>query len=233
MRYVTVHHVAVFLVAVGQVRAEPGPAKKIYPEAGCATNPSVVGPCFQVRGRAVLGNGTPGFRIAETGTSRVLGVLPAENEIVPTCLAKTVTTRSEVTGEFRVCPFTSAKEGHMQMVCVDSVGELTVRRGDEKNRTGFVDERTPGCSLPTPTLDPRWREDLPADVVDLVERYSGCIHFGGEEGYSEERRKEIEEAVTQLRCDHLDTDQDKLRKKYARTRRVLRVVNAASAYEVE
>ena len=32
------------------------------------------------------------------------------------------------------------------------------------------------------------------------------IHWGGEEGYSEERRKEIEDGVKRLRCDRLDTD---------------------------
>jgi hypothetical protein len=186
-----------------------------------------------VRGRAVIANGTPSFRILQAGTSRIFGVLPAENEIVPACLAKAVTPTSEVTAEFRVCPFTSAKEGQMQMVCVDSVGNFTVRRWDEKKRTHVVGGPTPGCAVPLPALGPRWREELPADVVDLVERYSGCIHFGGEEGYSEERRQEIDDAVTQLKCDRLETDEQALRKKYANRRRVLRVVNAAAAYEVD
>jgi hypothetical protein len=53
-----------------------------------------------------------------------LGVLPSENEIVPKCLAKTVTPTSEVTGDFLVCLFSVEKEGRMQMVCVQSVGEL-------------------------------------------------------------------------------------------------------------
>jgi hypothetical protein len=230
MRCLILAQLAGLLVAVGQGHAAPD-LTKIYPEAGCATNPAVVGPCFAVRGRAAVGNGTPSFKIVQAGTSRIFGVLPAESEIVPACLAKAVTFESEVTAEFRVCPFTAAKEGQMQMVCVDSVGEFTVRRWDDKKRAHVVGGRTPGCAVPTPTLDPRWREELPADVVDLVERYSGCIHFGGEEGYDEARRKEIADSVAQLKCDRLDKDQQELRKKYAHKRRVLRVVNAASAYD--
>jgi hypothetical protein len=82
-------------------------------------------------------------------------------------------------------------------------------------------------------LDRGWREGAPADVVDLVERYGGCNHWGGEEAYSEERRKEIEDGAKRLRCDRLDADQRKLRKKYAHKPRVLRVINAASTYEGE
>jgi hypothetical protein len=167
----------------------------------------------------------------QAGTTRILGVLPAENEIVPACLAKTVTLTSEVTGEFRVCPFTLATEGHMQMVCVDSVGEFTVRRWNEEKRTYTVSAQSPGCSLPTSGLDRGWRDGTPADVVDLVERYGGCNHWGGEEAYSAERRKEIEDGAKRLRCDRLDADQRKLRKRYAHKTRVLRVINAASTYE--
>jgi hypothetical protein len=233
MRKLTVALAALLLAVTGQPRAEPDPGNEIEREAGCAKNPSVVGPCFEVQGRAVIGNGTPGFRIMQAGTSRILGVLPAEHEIVPACLAKAVTLTSEVTARFRVCPFTLAKEGRMQMVCVDSVGELTVRRWNEKKRTYVVSAPSPGCSLPTLSLDRGWREGTPADVVDLVERYGGCNHWGGEEAYNEERRKEIEDGARRLGCDRLDADQRKLRKKYAQKPRVLRVINAASTYEGE
>ncbi len=167
----------------------------------------------------------------QAGTTRILGVLPAEAEIVPACLAKAVTLTSEVTGEFHVCPFTLAKEGHMQMVCVDSVGEFTVRRWTEEKRAYVLSAPAPGCSLPAPGLDRGWRDGTPADVVDFVERYGGCNHWGGEEAYSEERRKEIEDAAKRLRCDRVDADEQKLRKKYAHKPRVLRVINVASTYE--
>src|SRR5262245_5110972 len=166
MRKVTVALAAFVLAVAGQSRAEPDPGKKIDREAGCAKNPSVVGPCFDVRGRAVIGNGTPGFRIIQAGTTRLLGVLPAENEIIPACLAKAVTLTSEVTAEFRVCPFTLPQEGHMQMVCVDSVGEFTVRRWNDEKRTYDVGAPFPGCSLPALGLDRGWLAGAPAADVD-------------------------------------------------------------------
>jgi hypothetical protein len=231
MRKVTVALAALLLAVTGQLRAEPEPAKPINREAGCARNPSVVGPCFKVKGRAAIGNGTRGFKIMQEGTRQILRVLPAEGEIVPACLAKAVTLTSEVTGEFHVCPFSLAKEGHMQMVCVDSVGEFTVRRWNERKRTYTVTASSPGCSLPLPSLDRDWRDGTPADVIDLVERYAGCNHWGGEEAYSKERRKEIEEGAKRLRCDRLDADEQTLRKRYAGKPRVMHVINAASTYE--
>jgi len=222
----------VFLAAlVGQLHADTDAAKKIDPRAGCATNPYVVGPCFEVRGRAVIGNGTPNLRIVQTGTTRIFGVLPAESEIVPACLAKAVHLASEVTGEFRVCPFANAKEGHMQMVCVESVSEFTVRRWSEEKRAYVVGAQTPGCSLSNGALDHRWRDGMSLDVVDLVERDGGCNHGGGEEPYSAERRKEIEDGAKRLGCDRLDADQRKLRKKYGHRPRVVRVIDVASDYE--
>jgi hypothetical protein len=119
----------------------------------------------------------------------------------------------------------------MQMVCVQSVGEFSVRRWDEGKRAYVVDAQRPGCVLPTPGLDDNWRDGMPADVVDLVERFSGCNHFGSEEAYSEDRRKEIEDGAMHFRCDRIDADQQKLRKKYARKPRVLRVVELAAIYE--
>lgn len=233
MRPLTVALVALLVLIVGELRAAPVPVKDVYPEAGCARNPAVVGPCFPVQGRAVTGNGTPSFRIIQTGTTRVFGVLPAENEIVPPCLAKAVTPGSEAAGEFRVCPFTLAKEGQTQMVCVDSVGPFTARRWNEEKRAYVVDAPTPGCAVTMTVFDPGWRNGTPADVVDLVERHAGCNHWGGEEGYDEERRKEIAAGVARLKCDRLDADQRKLRKKYAHKPKVLRVINAAGAYEDE
>lgn len=215
----------------GRTRAEPDPEKTIHPEAGCAKNPAVVGPCFKVHGRAVIGNGTPGFRIMQSGTTRIFGVLPAEKEIVPACLAKAMTVTSEATSEFRVCPFTLAKEGHMQMVCIDGVSEFTVRRWNEEKSTYIVSAQFPGCSLPIPTLERGWRNGTPPDVIDFVERYGGCNHWGGEEGYNEERRKEIEDGAMRLRCDRLDADEKRLRRRYAHRPRILRIISLASIYE--
>lgn len=43
-------------------------------------------------------------------------------------------------------------------------------------------------------------------VTDLVERAEGCIHFAGEEPYDEDRRADIERALTELRCDALQRE---------------------------
>jgi len=137
------------VVVVAGVGTSPAGENKIDRSAGCVENSALIGSCFTVQGRALMSNGTPGFRIMWTGTKRVLGVLPAEDEIVPACLAKAVTATSEVTGEFVVCPFSVAKEGHMQMVCVQSVGEFTARRWSSDRRAYVTEGRAPGCSLPS------------------------------------------------------------------------------------
>jgi hypothetical protein len=81
------------------------------------------------------------------------------------------------------------------------------------------------------TLGPNWRDNLPADVVRFVERYGGCNHWGAEEPYSKERRKEIEAGARRLRCNRLDADGKKLRKKYAGKPNVVRIIDAAETYE--
>ncbi len=55
---------------------------------------------------------------------------------------------------------------------------------------------------------------LPKDAVSLLERIDGCDHFGGEEPYDEQRKKEILKAVTKLKCDNLNKDRNALLKKY-------------------
>ena len=64
----------------------------------------------------------------------------------------------------------------------------------------------------------------PQAVRALIERRAGCNHWTGEEPYDEPRRREIERAVRDLRCDTLDMDERKLRKRYARHPGVLRLI---------
>jgi hypothetical protein len=136
------------VAALALVPSRTVPAiERIDARAGCASNPALVGPCFTVTGRALYANGTPGFRILRSGTKRILGVLPFENEIAPSCLSKAVTPTSEVTGDFVVCPFSVEEEGHMQMVCVQSVGEFRVRRWSAEKKTYVTSGPTPGCAL--------------------------------------------------------------------------------------
>ena len=122
--------VAIILVLLGAVGAAPKApqgAGAIDPKDGCRSNPALVGPCFEVQGRAFASNGTPSLRVAIKDTKRVLGVLPSENEIAPKCLRREVTFKQNVVGRFTVCPFSRDKAGTMRMVCVEEVRDAAVR----------------------------------------------------------------------------------------------------------
>lgn len=58
------------------------------------------------------------------------------------------------------------------------------------------------------------KKGQPKDVALFIDRYVECNHWGGEEPYNAERRKEILTAVTRLRCLQLDIDEKVLLKKY-------------------
>jgi hypothetical protein len=105
----------------------PQGAGRINTRDGCRSNPALVGPCFDFQGRAFASNGTPSLRIAIKDMKRVLGVLPAENEIAPKCLRSAVTFEQDVVGLFTVCPLSQDKAGAMRMVCVEEVRDAVAR----------------------------------------------------------------------------------------------------------
>ena len=80
-----------------------------------------------------------------------------------------------------------------------------------------------------PRLDPLCRLEVgkPTDAVDFMRRYPMCAHFGGEEPYDAERRREIDTAVRELRCDRLDRDEARLRKRYAGSPAILDAIDRA------
>ena len=99
----------------------------------CKSNPKVVGQCFQVHGRAFVSNGTPDLRIWRIGTKRILGVTAsataddAEEGIAPENLLRALgSDKHFVFGDFDVCPFTTERDGHMQMVCVERAEDLVI-----------------------------------------------------------------------------------------------------------
>ncbi|HUW27900.1 MAG TPA: hypothetical protein VMV97_04760 [Sulfuriferula sp.] len=96
--------------------------------AGCKNNPAVVAACFTIRGRISAYNGTPSLRIWPVGTKRLLGVVPAENEIVPSNIRGKVTFGQSVFANLEVCPFEPARPGSMQAVCVESATDISIRR---------------------------------------------------------------------------------------------------------
>lgn len=91
----------------------------------CAADPDLVGPCFKVHGRLAYWNGAPTTRITWLGTKRILGV---PDEVVPEDVAPhLVMDQVDAYGDFRVCPLTVQKPGHMQMVCIDSAENVTYK----------------------------------------------------------------------------------------------------------
>jgi hypothetical protein len=71
------------------------------------------------------------------------------------------------------------------------------------------------------------KKDQPSDVVKMIDRYVGCNHWGGEEPYDEERRKEINQAISSLRCETLEKDEEMIFKRYGKNRRVLEILESA------
>ncbi len=104
----------------------PALAADIDPSAGCKANPAVVSACYSVRGRLSAYNGTPSLRIWPVGSGRLLGVLPSENEIVPNNIRAKVTFSQSVLANLEVCPFSRARAGEMQFVCVESATNVVV-----------------------------------------------------------------------------------------------------------
>ena len=97
----------------------------------CAGRSDLVGPCFHVRGRAALFNGTPTVRIWRVGTTRLLGVSArgceapgCEAETIPAALRGVLDWEHPVFADFVVCPFTRERPGAMQFVCVESATRI-------------------------------------------------------------------------------------------------------------
>lgn len=67
--------------------------------------------------------------------------------------------------------------------------------------------------------------DLPADAKAYVTRRMGCNHWGGEDAYDAARGREIGEAVKSLRCDAVEADGQRLRRRYKRQPDVLKTLD--------
>lgn len=96
--------------------AEPS----IGPALGCRSNPARSGACFAAQGRLALYNGTPAIRIRLKGSKRLLGVLPAEDEIMPAALKEALDFEHDLSADLILCPLTPARTGQMQGVCIES-----------------------------------------------------------------------------------------------------------------
>ena len=101
---------------------------EIDPALGCSTNPAIVGKCFPLRARVSVTNGTPSVRVWPVGSKRVLGVMPAEHEIMPSNLREVVGLDQDVFADLEVCPFSLKQKGEMQFVCIESAKHLRVQK---------------------------------------------------------------------------------------------------------
>lgn len=61
----------------------------------------------------------------------------------------------------------------------------------------------------------------PRPVREFLVRRAGCNHWGGEEGYDAERAAQIAEAARKLRCNWIDLDERRLKRRYAKSARVI------------
>ena len=110
--------VAVVPSALAQEHAEPAQEKP------CQCRPERVGPCFTVRGSVAVYSRAPVVRITVAGSNRVLGLEGGVPEFLEEDLD---VPQNVVTGDFVLCPVTRAKTGTIQLVCIESSSNLTVR----------------------------------------------------------------------------------------------------------
>ena len=68
----------------------------------------------------------------------------------------------------------------------------------------------------------------PAAIRRYVERRAMCNHWGGEEPYDAERRRQIARAVRGLRCTRIDRDEALLRRRYAASAATIAVIDEAA-----
>ena len=90
------------------------------------------GPCYKVRGRMSLANGTPSVRIWLVGTKRILGISEGrfyleEYANVPEELVRQLKWDNVIFADFTVCPFTDDKPGVMRLVCVEAAENVERR----------------------------------------------------------------------------------------------------------
>lgn len=114
--------------------ALPSAAPSSVPqERSCREHPQLVGKCFNVRGRLATYNGNRAVRLWRIGTKRILGISdqrfsqPGYRNI-PEDLLQQLNGENMIVGDFLVCPFTRAKPGEMQLVCIESAKNTVVRK---------------------------------------------------------------------------------------------------------
>jgi hypothetical protein len=68
---------------------------------------------------------------------------------------------------------------------------------------------------------------LPKDAAAVVIRIEVCSHFANEEAYDKARARQIARVIRQYRCDIIDRDEAKMRKRYADDPNVIKALDGA------
>lgn len=71
------------------------------------------------------------------------------------------------------------------------------------------------------------QKGMPATVAGLIARIVYCNHWSGEEPYDADRAKQIQNAVSELKCDSLSADEAVALKKYGQEPGVRRAITKA------
>jgi uncharacterized protein len=88
----------------------------------------------------------------------------------------------------------------------------------------IADEKTVEKVADT-TVEKKADKSLPKEITDFLARVEGCDHWAGEEGYDEERKKEIKKAIKRLKCKKLDKETKKLQQKYKNDPEILKTIS--------
>lgn len=102
-------------------------------DKSCREHPQLTGKCFKVHGRLSVYNGAPALRILRLGTRRMLGVSEQRFAIagyrnVPAEIQAEIDQDKLLYGDYLVCPFTRQTKNEMQLVCIEKVTNLVVKR---------------------------------------------------------------------------------------------------------
>jgi hypothetical protein len=100
--------------------------------AAAPAQASPAGPCFTVRGRLYVANGTPAVRLWPIGSRRLLGVHGRDGDAAAADLVPPQAQRlldadpasAAVMGQFRVCPLAPERPGRMRPVYIDRAWNL-------------------------------------------------------------------------------------------------------------
>lgn len=74
-------------------------------------------------------------------------------------------------------------------------------------------------------------KNMPKEVEFMIYRIIQCNHWGGEDGYDEERRNDINKAYEENKCSTVEKDQSDFLNKYSENEKVVNAIKSANSWE--